>query len=96
MQPFSASKSRGVRCVWPAVVAALLGMWLSSTAVANPPRYLVLRAPYTTSHHDRVYSPGVVVPLEVQPYAWGWFGAQPRSHAAAHRGYYNETWFWRW
>jgi hypothetical protein len=50
--------------------------------------YYLLRAPQVHSHVDQE------IPLDVHPYAYGWFGARPYPHGVHHRGFYNNAWYW--
>jgi hypothetical protein len=72
------------------VAAALMIACISSTASAGPPAYLILRRPESPAKHN---GPGYsdVAPYDARTsgYAYGWFGAPPRSHASRHFGYYR-------
>ena len=37
---------------------------------------------------------GSAAPVPVRPYAYGWFGAQPRYHCVRHFGYYRNYTQW--
>ncbi|NLX55478.1 MAG: hypothetical protein GXY58_10225 [Planctomycetaceae bacterium] len=50
------------------------------------PSYLMLRAPKRPPHSPPYY-PGRGYEVRSQTYAYGWFGAQPRSHWYRHEGY---------
>ena len=54
----------------------------------NPrvPSYLILRAP-ARKPHGQPYYPGRGYEVKPQAYAYGWFGAAPRSHWYRHEGY---------
>jgi hypothetical protein len=62
-------------------------------AAAQSPSYLILRAP-AQSHRGHAYYPGRGYEVKPQTYAYGWFGAQPRSHWKRHTGYYSNYIQW--
>jgi len=70
------------------------------SAKAQPPTYLVLRAPVTQAprphgHHLPPQSPAAYgYMLEPRPYAYGWFGASPRPQWSRHFGYYRNYTEW--
>lgn len=71
----------------------LLAGLLAPAAVrgAEPPpvpSYLILRAPAQTAQ-GRPYYPGRAYEVKPQTYAYGWFGAAPRTHWHRHTGYYS-------
>ncbi|MCU0958712.1 MAG: hypothetical protein MUF48_01285 [Pirellulaceae bacterium] len=72
----------------------LLAVLLSAPAAASRaedprvPSYLLLRAPAQTPH-GRPYYPGRGYDVKPHAYAYGWFGATPRSHWHRHTGYYS-------
>ncbi len=71
------------------MLAALLAPATAGGADGAPvPSYLLLRAPAQTSH-GRPYYPGRAYEVKPQAYAYGWFGAAPRSHWHRHTGYYS-------
>ena len=45
-------------------------------------------------HGRRIYHPAEEVPAVAQGYAYGWFGAAPRTHMLRHHGFYNN--YVRW
>lgn len=50
------------------------------------PSYLILQPPARTPH-GHAYYPGRGYTVKPQAYAYGWFGAKPRSHWRRHEGY---------
>lgn len=74
---------------WFVLFAALLASPAVGWAAAPPiPSYLILRAPAQTAQ-GRPYYPGRAYEVKPQAYAYGWFGAAPRSHWHRHTGYYS-------
>jgi hypothetical protein len=71
---------------------------LSLSALAGPPSYLLLRTPEDPGpHHHPGYPAAVTYDVRSYPYAYGWFGVAPRSHASRHFGYYRIYTQWsRW
>ena len=72
-----------------AFAAAAAIAWGGEVARADYPSYLILRAPATVGHHRAGggYHPGRGYATSGRPYAYGWFGARPRSHWNRHFGY---------
>ena len=74
------------------MLGLLLGWGIAMNATelcAQSPRvpsYLILRAP-SRPPHSPAYYPGRGYEVRPQAYAYGWFGAQPRSHWYRHEGY---------
>ncbi|MHB0957567.1 MAG: hypothetical protein ACYC6N_00120 [Pirellulaceae bacterium] len=68
----------------------LLGLGALPASGQDPrvPSYLILRAPAQVSH-GQPYHPGRGYEVKPQAYAYGWFGAQPRSHWHRQTGYYS-------
>ena len=81
-------------CV-PLIATLLLALTLSSTASAGPPAYLLLRRAESPGHHN---APGhydaALYDARTSGYAYGFFGAAPRSHASRHFGYYRNYTQW--
>ena len=76
----------------------LAGTFASSVATAGPPSYLLLRQPESPGpHYHPGYPAAVSYDVRAYPYAYGWFGVAPRSHASRHFGYYRTYTQWsRW
>ncbi|GIW95998.1 MAG: hypothetical protein KatS3mg110_4039 [Pirellulaceae bacterium] len=77
---------------WWLFFAAIL-WWGTAAAAAAEGEYWVLAVPSTF----RVSVPPAqvrLVPKITRPYAYGWFGAQPRRHAAIHLGYRQNYFQW--
>ena len=74
-----------------ALAVGLLLSWFVLTASAQDsraPSYLILRAPAQV-HQGQPYYPGRGYEVKPQAYAYGWFGAQPRSQWRRQTGYYS-------
>lgn len=77
-------------------VAALAWATFAPTmaAAAEPPTYRTIAPIQARPKRGEMQYRGNVQPMPAQPYAWGWFGARPRSNAAWQRGYYGDLRFW--
>lgn len=81
------------------LVAALFagGTVAPPPAEAGPPAYVLLRRAEAPGPH---YLPGqpdaALYEARASGYAYGWFGAAPRSHASRHFGYYRTYTQWSW
>jgi hypothetical protein len=80
------------------LTAVLTGVLLVSVAgavAAAPPAYLVLRrhASPGQNHHPG-HADAVMYDARTSGYAYGNFGAAPRSHASRHFGYYRTYTQW--
>jgi hypothetical protein len=77
------------------MAAVLLASLQVSVAQAGPPVYLLLRRAEAPGKH---YAPGRVDAAMVEArtggYAYGFFGAAPRSHVSRHFGYYRNYTQW--
>lgn len=60
---------------------------------AGPPSYLLLRQATAPDGH-RGIAVGRPVNVTGQGYAYGWFGACPRTHGERHFGYYRHYTQW--
>ena len=69
---------------------------VSQEMPAPRPSYLILRVPAAPAPHGLAHGhyPGNGVAVEATPYAYGWFGVQPRRHWSRHFGYYREYTEW--
>ncbi len=78
-----------------ALCAALV---LSPAASAAPPAYLILRRVESPGRHHRPgQADAAMYDVRTSGYAYGYFGAAPRSHASRHFGYYGTYKQWsRW
>ena len=82
-------------CLRRLILSAVLFASLASTASAVPPSYLLLRrAEAPGPQHMPGKPPAYVQPLPGYGYAYGWFGAAPRSHGERSFGYYREYTQW--
>jgi len=82
------------RLVRIAVFAALL-IGSSSAARAAPPSYLLLRRVESPGkHHQPGHADAAMYDARTSGYAYGHFGAAPRSHASRHFGYYRTYTQW--
>lgn len=76
-------------------LSLLLLAGFASCAWAVPPSYVLLRrAEGPGPHHRPGKPPAYVQPVPGYGYAYGWFGAAPRSHAERSFGYYREYTQW--
>lgn len=77
------------------LAVAFAGLTLATPALAGPPSYLLLRQAETpTAHGHRGVPAGTVYEVRTQGYAYGWFGAAPRTHAQRQFGYYRNYTQW--
>jgi hypothetical protein len=81
---------------WQIVLIAMTLLLASTIAVAGHPQYLIPRSTPTVITlspvpHTNTVSGQV---LNAQPYAYGWFGVQPRRHWSRHFGYYRTYTEW--
>jgi hypothetical protein len=78
--------------------AVLLGgAILAPPAAAGPPAYLLLRrAEAPGPHHLPGQPDAALYEARTSGYAYGWFGASPRTHASRHFGYYRTFTQWSW
>ena len=66
----------------------------SGLAAAEPPTYRTIAPIEARPKHGETRYRAQVQALPAQPYAWGWFGARPRSQGAWQRNYYGDVRFW--
>ena len=86
-------------CRWLAVLGAgLLFIGAINTALAAPPAYLILRRQASPGQNHRPgHADAAMYDARTSGYAYGYFGAAPRSHASRHFGYYRTYTQWsRW
>ena len=77
--------------------AAGVGLLAPRQAESAPPSYLVLRrAEAPGRHYAPGYSDAALYEARTRGYAYGWFGAAPRTHASRHFGYYRTYTQWSW
>lgn len=78
------------------ILAALMILGVVSASEAQPPAYLILRAPATPQPHhpDSRSYPGYGFGVETRTYSYGWFGAKPRPQWSRHFGYYRNYTEW--
>ena len=91
--------NRSTRIVVVMLFAALVASAVvPSIATAGPPSYLLLRQPESPGpHYHPGYPAAITYDVRAYPYAYGWFGVAPRSHASRHFGYYRTYTQWsRW
>ena len=76
---------------WLFALVLVAGSIAGNVALAGPPAYLVLRRPESPQkHYQAGQHDAARYDVRSSGYAYGWFGAAPRSHAARHFGY-NRT-----
>ncbi|HZN34662.1 MAG TPA: hypothetical protein VFB80_12630 [Pirellulaceae bacterium] len=88
--------SRWNRLLAAAVLLALLAS--SPAAQAGPPAYLLLRRAESPGRHFHAgHADAAMYDARASGYAYGYFGAAPRSHFSRHYGYYDTYKQWsRW
>jgi hypothetical protein len=90
------SKSRrtvlGVLVAGAACVAASC-MTMEAHA-GDPPTYRTIAPMDARPKRGETRYRAQVHQMPAQPYAWGWFGAKPRSQPSWQRGYYGNVQFW--
>ncbi|MEX2185600.1 MAG: hypothetical protein WD875_02355 [Pirellulales bacterium] len=67
---------------------------VAPTWAAEPPTYRTIAPIQARPKQGETRYRAQVQALPAQPYAWGWFGARPRSQGAWQRGYYGDVRFW--
>lgn len=68
---------------------------LALQASAAPPTYRILRRSESPGKHHQLGKPAAVMTeSRTTGYAYGYFGAPPRSHASRHFGYYRTYTQW--
>jgi hypothetical protein len=79
---------------WLIAVAALAAP-AGNAALATPPAYLVLRGQESPGkYHHPGHADAALYDARASGYAYGWFGAAPRSHGSRHFGYYRTFTQW--
>ena len=80
------------------LIAGWLLVGVADAAVATPPAYLILRRNASPGQHHRPgHADAAMFDARTSGYAYGYFGATPRSHASRHFGYYRTYTQWsRW
>ena len=77
------------------MAAVVLMLAVANSALAGPPAYLVLRrAESPGKNHHPGAADVSLYDARASGYAYGWFGAAPRSHASRHFGYYRNFTQW--
>ena len=74
----------------------LLTVLAAFSCIGAQPEYLILRTEPAVAGPKKMHSRGTATGSVVvaQPYAYGWFGAQPRRHWTRHFGYYRNYTEW--
>jgi hypothetical protein len=84
----------GNACV-AAIAICLLSFTCSAPVNAGPPSYLLLRrAEAPGKNYQPGYRDAAMYDARTSGYAYGFFGAAPRSHASRHFGYYRNYTQW--
>ena len=80
------------------VLTGLVLIFAVNAALATPPAYLVLRRHASPGQNHRPgHADAAMFDARASGYAYGYFGAAPRSHASRHFGYYRTYTQWsRW
>lgn len=82
-------RSLQVAFIW-LTAAVLLATSVPQSASAGPPGYLVLRRGESPGNHNRPgYYDAAFYDARTSGYAYGFFGAAPRSHFSRHFGTYR-------
>jgi hypothetical protein len=77
------------------IAVLVLAIGFSGPAAAGPPAYLVLRRAESPGKHYRPgYHDAAMYDVRTSGYAYGFFGAPPRSHKSRHFGYYRNYTQW--
>jgi hypothetical protein len=77
------------------IAVLVLVICLSAPAMAGPPAYLLLRRAESPGKHYRPgYYDAAMYDARTSGYAYGFFGAPPRSHASRHFGNYRTYTQW--
>jgi hypothetical protein len=77
------------------LVVLAFGFASAGPAAATPPTYRILRRVESPGKHYQPGHPAAVMTESRAPgYAYGFFGAPPRSHASRHFGYYRTYTQW--
>jgi hypothetical protein len=89
-------KSLPCRWIVGLVVAAPL-LFGAVSASAAPPAYLVLRRVESPGpRHRPGHADAAMYDARTSGYAYGYFGAAPRTHASRHFGYHRVYKQWSW
>lgn len=84
-----------MKSIRTAVVVSLAILLWSETVCAGPPAYLILRRVESPgTNYSRGHTDAVMYDARTSGYAYGFFGAAPRSHASRHFGYYRTYTQW--
>lgn len=71
--------------VWLGALLLIIGSWGSAHCGETQTYRVLQQAPCSKSEA-----------VQSAPYAYGWFGASPRTHATRHFGYYKLYTEWSW
>jgi len=83
------------RLAYGLIALAALATPGSRTVLAGPPAYLVLRREESPGkYHHPGHADAALYDARTSGYAYGWFGAAPRSHGSRHFGYYRTFTQW--
>jgi hypothetical protein len=98
VQPGGVVMSMGRRAVIRSIAALALAIGACGTLSAGPPGYLVLRRVESPVNHQRPGKPDAAMyDARSSGYAYGFFGAAPRSHFSRNFGTNrNYTQWARW
>jgi hypothetical protein len=79
-----------------ALLLALSAVGVAGMAAAQPPSYLILRAPTVpaTQHPSQSYYQGYGYFVQPRTYSYGWFGVKPHPQWSRHFGYYRNYTEW--
>lgn len=90
--------SRHCRLALTLLVLLLIGGMATAVAHAGPPSYLLLRQPEAPGpRHQPGFAAAALYDVRAYPYAYGYFGIAPRTHASRHFGIRRDYIQWsRW
>jgi hypothetical protein len=78
------------RCLLLAAVSAAFVFTATPAPAAGPPAYLLVRRVESPGkHHQPGHKDAAMYDARTSGYAYGYFGAAPRSHSSRHFGYYR-------
>jgi hypothetical protein len=87
-----------IACCRYGAIAAIAVLWIAAAPPvvrAGEPPYLLLRRPESPGRrHHPGYPDAALYDARTSGYAYGWFGAAPRTHASRHFGYYRTYTQW--
>jgi hypothetical protein len=83
-----------VRTLIAGAVCVVASNMVSPASAGEPPTYRTIAPMEARPKRGETRYRAQVQQMPAQPYAWGWFGAKPRSQSSWQRGYYGGAQFW--